>query len=147
MTRPRNLRGHRCPVSLIFMGQAVFLAAVLLATAFVHAAGVAGSFSGDWTGTAASGDFRIKIAESDGRAVFEVSFTIGGQEVKTQVTSGKVEGERLEATYEFTLGEQKLQSAITGRLAGSQLTGSYKTTTVPGGAQVDEGSWKASKKE
>lgn len=93
-----------------------------------------------------SGDIRISIAGDD-KPVVDVVFTIANNEVKTRVTASSVTPSDLEATYEFDLGSNKLQSAIKGHLDGSRLEGTYKTTTVPGGAQVDEGTWKAMKNE
>jgi hypothetical protein len=67
--------------------------------------------------------------------------------VKTQVVSATLDGDKIEAAYEFTLGDNKLRSAIAGRLNGSRLEGTYKTTAVAAGAQVDEGTWKATRKD
>jgi hypothetical protein len=129
------------------MMRRALLVVLLLCTATFGASKISGTFSGDWIGTGASGDFRIKVEESGGKPQLEVTFTLGGTEVKTQIVRAALNDDKIEAAYEFMLGDNKLQSAIVGRLNGSRLEGTYKTTAVAQGAQVDEGTWKATRKE
>ena len=122
------------------------IVAFLASSLAVPQAALRGVFDGDWVGMSASGDFRISIAD-DSKAAVEVVFTIANTEVKTRVTSSKVTAADVEATYEFDLGGNRLQSAIKGHLDGSRLEGTYKTTATASGTQVDEGTWKAMKRE
>ena len=117
----------------------------LLAAALCLSAEIAGgTYKGTWSGSA-TGDFRIVLTPaSAGAWNADVMFTMGSDEVKTKVTSVKVDGNKLEVVYQFDLQGTRLQSAISGELKDKLLEGSYKTTTVPDGGAVDEGTWKTS---
>src|SRR5437667_7061874 len=104
--------------------------------------GLAGTYTGDWTGGAASGDFKLKLEEADGKWSCEASFTLSGADVKTVTKSVKVDGNKVEVKYEFDLQGNKLMSTITGQLQGRTLEGKYETVTVPDGGPVDAGTWK-----
>ena len=108
------------------------------------AADVAGDYKGTWTG-AATGEFRMSLTSGgNGEMSGNVVFTMGNDEVKTKVTSVKVDGNKLDMTYQFDLQGTELQSKIVGELKGKSFEGAYKTTTVADGSPVDEGTWKAS---
>jgi len=110
----------------------------------------AGNYEGDWSSTVTStkGDFRMKLrAAGEGKWEFEVVFTLGGRDVITTTKSLKIEGSKIEASYEFDLADNRLMSTITGELAGGKVEGRYQTVAVPGGTGVDEGVWKAAAKK
>lgn len=118
--------------------------AVLLCLA---AAEIGGTYKGSWSGTG-SGDFRMKLDPSgNGECTADVVFTLGTEEVKTKLKSCKVDGSKIDIVYTFDLQGTALQSAVTGQLAGKNLEGTYKTTTVADSAPVDEGTWKVSAQE
>ncbi len=109
---------------------------------------MAGRFQGDWQGAAAGGGLTITLTQAaEGKWDCQVSFTIADQEVKTKVTFVRVEGQKLEARYEFDLAGARLESSIAGELRDSRLEGSYRTKALPDGNQVDEGAWKAARAE
>ena len=122
------------------------IVALLAANCALAQASLRGVFHGDWAGTSTSGDIRISIT-GDTKPVVEVIFTIANYEVTPRITSANVTPTSIEAIYEFDLDGNKLQSAIKGHLEGSRIEGTYKTTTVAAGTQVDEGTWKATKSE
>src|SRR6266850_72478 len=103
----------------------LMLAFILAITLF--AAGLAGTYKGTWSGSG-SGDFTI---------------TLGGETVKTKVTSLKVDGTKLKVAYQFDLQGTVLESTITGELNGTTLAGDYHTKAVADGSAVDDGTWKA----
>ena len=108
---------------------------------------LAGKYAGDWVSdsSGAGGTMRLSLeAAGQGKWKLDVTFTIENEDVKTVMQSVKVEGNRLEAAYDFDFAGNKLRSAISGQLNGDALTGSYKTTAVESGAPVDGGTWKAS---
>src|SRR6202030_1443367 len=77
-----------------------------LVTAFVLlAAGVAGAYKGTYSGSAgASGDIKVTLKQADdGAWKSEVTFSFGGGEIKTKVTSVSVEGAEVKIVYEFEL--------------------------------------------
>lgn len=107
---------------------------------------IAGSFTGDWSGSSgASGAFRLTVAPApeEGKPACTVTFSFAGQEVKTKITSFHIDGAKISAQYEFDLQGNRLQSTIDGELTGERLQGKYRTKALADGTQVDEGVWKA----
>jgi hypothetical protein len=120
------------------------LLTVLLATMLLGA-GLAGSFKGTYSGSSgASGDITVTLTQSDsGDWKSEVTFTLGGDLVKTKITSLKVEGSKLRVVYTFDLQGTVLESTVTGELKEGSLGGDYHTKAVADGSAVDDGTWKA----
>ena len=117
----------------------------LVASFFLFAAGLAGTYKGTYSGSAgASGDFVVSLTQAEnGEWKSEVTFTLGGQDVKTKITSLKVDGTKVTIVYEFDLQGTALESTITGELNAGALAGDYHTKVVADGSAVDEGTWKA----
>lgn len=114
---------------------------LLITTAAVFAQdGPAGTYKGKWSGASAGGDFMIKL-EKDGAAwKATVRFSLGENEVPTNVSLLDVKGSSMEMKYEFDLGGNKLQSHLEGEFKDGQLNGKYKTRAVADAASViDEG--------
>jgi hypothetical protein len=103
----------------------------------------AGKYSGKWEGTSGgSGEFLIKLTPAeDGKWSGEISFTLGGQEVKCTIKALTVDGSKVHAVYTFDLQGNDLESTVDGELSGKKLGGTYKTRTVGDGSAVDEGTW------
>jgi hypothetical protein len=110
----------------------------------IFAAGLAGTYKGTYSGSAgASGDFVVSLTQAgNGDWKSEVTFTLGGQDVKTKITSIKVDGSKVTIVYEFDLQGTALESTITGELNAGALGGDYHTKVVADGSAVDEGTWK-----
>ena len=117
-----------------------------VASFLLFAAGLNGTYKGTYSGSAGtSGDFVVSLTQAEsGEWKSEVTFTLGGQDVKTKVTSLKVDGGKLAIVYEFDLQGTVLESTVTGELNGGSLAGDYHTKVVADGSAVDEGTWKAS---
>ena len=117
----------------------------LVASFFLFAAGLSGTYKGTSSGSAgASGDFVVSLTQGgNGDWKSEVTFTLGGQDVKTKITSLKVDGAKVTIVYEFDLQGTVLESTITGELNAGALAGDYHTKVVADGSAVDEGTWKA----
>jgi hypothetical protein len=112
------------------------------ALAFVLlAAGVAGIYKGTYSGSAgASGDISVTLKQAeDGAWKSDVTFTFGGQDIKTKTTSVTVDGSKVKIVYEFDLDGNGLESTITGDLKGTTLAGTYHTRATADGSAVDEG--------
>jgi hypothetical protein len=120
------------------------LTMLLLVTAALPYAGPAGKYSGTWTGAGGQGDFKIALAPAAGPGEWtaEVSFTLSGEEVKCKTAYVKVDGNKLEVAYDFSLGALKARSTIVGKIDGANLAGDY-TTKGEDGSSVDAGTWKA----
>ena len=105
-----------------------------------------GKYTGTWEGSSgASGDFQITLTpDGDGKLTPDVTFTIGGQEVKTKVTSFKLDGTKMSVVYSFDLQGNSAESSVEGELKGNTLEGKYHTRLLPDGGAIDEGTWKAS---
>ena|SRR5579862_3453857 len=117
----------------------------LLGSFCIIAAGLSGTYKGTYSGSSgASGDFVVSLtqsANSDWKS--EVSFTLGGEDVKTRITSLAVDGSKVKIVYQFDLQGTALESTVTGELTGATLAGKYQTKVVADGSAVDEGTWKA----
>jgi hypothetical protein len=119
--------------------------AAILALAFVELPAQdkigAGTYKGNYTGGAGGGDFHMTL-KADGKGGFtgEVGFTIMGEEVPGKLTMLKVDGAKIEMSYDFDLQGAKLTSAAEGTLSGKTLGGGYKTSAE--GSVVDQGTWK-----
>lgn len=118
----------------------------VIAIAYLCAQMTAGTYIGTWSG-AASGDFRLVLSQGDGNVwKADVVFTLGTDEVKTKVTSVKVDGNKINVVYQYDLQGTTLQSNVTGELNGKTIAGTYKATSVADGSEVDEGTWKVNAK-
>ncbi len=117
----------------------------LLASFFLFAAGPSGTYKGTYSGSAgASGDFVVSLTQAEsGEWKSEVTFTLGGADIKTKITSVKVDGAKVKIVYEFDLQGTVLESTVTGELNGGTLAGDYHTKATADGSAVDEGNWKA----
>jgi len=111
----------------------------------IFAAGLAGTYKGTYSGSSgASGEFVVSLTQAEnGEWKSEVTFTLGAQDVKTKITSLKVDGSKVTIVYEFDLQGTALESTITGELNAGALGGDYHTKVVADGSAVDEGTWKA----
>jgi len=115
----------------------------LVAAFILFAAGVAGTYKGHYSGSAAAnGDIQVTLKQADdGAWKSEVTFSFGGQEIKTKVTSVSVEGSKVKIVYKFDLDGNELESTIQGELKGTTLAGDYQTKDTEDGSPVDEGTW------
>jgi|SRR5271154_2813567 hypothetical protein len=112
--------------------------------AVLFAAGVAGTYKGSYTGSAASGDIQVALKQADdGAWKAEVTFTYDGQDIKTKIKSVAVDGAKVKIIYEFDLDDNALESTIMGELKETTLAGDYHTRSPGDGSAVDEGTWKA----
>jgi hypothetical protein len=107
------------------------------------ASGPAGKYSGTWAGATSDGGIKIELIKpSSADWDANVSFTMGGQEVKCKTASVKVDGSKLELVYDFNLGADiQLRSTVTGTINGEKMEGAY-TTKSGDGNTVDQGTWK-----
>jgi hypothetical protein len=121
-----------------------FLMFGLVASFMLFADGLAGTYKGTYSGAAgASGDFVVSLTQTGNEWKSEVTFTLGGADVKTKITSLTVDGAKVKIVYEFDLQGTALESTVTGELSGATLAGDYHTKVVADGSAVDEGTWKA----
>ncbi len=116
----------------------------LLGTCLLMADPLAGGkYTGKWEGASGgSGDFRMTLTPAEeGKWTANISFSLGGQEVKCTVKSLSVDGSKLRAVYSFDLQGNQLESTIEGEMTGAKLGGKYTTKTAGDGSAVDEGTW------
>jgi hypothetical protein len=117
------------------------LLVVVIAAITLFAAGLAGTYKGTWSGSG-SGDFTITLTQAGNDWKADITFTLGGETVKTKVTSLRVDGSKVTIAYQFDLQGTVLESTITGELKGTTLAGDYHTKAVADGSAVDDGTWK-----
>jgi hypothetical protein len=121
----------------------LLLLSLLSSTVFAYA-GLAGKYTGTWTGSQAEGTIKVALSQAEkGTWNADVSFTLGDQEVKCTTVSVKVDGEKLVVVYDFSVSGLQAESTITGELKGAILEGTYSTKGADG-SHVDDGTWKAS---
>ncbi|HEV2989747.1 MAG TPA: hypothetical protein VG759_14990 [Candidatus Angelobacter sp.] len=118
---------------------------LLLLSCLAYAyAGMAGKYTGTWTGAQSGGAIKVALAQTEkGAWSADVSFTLEDQEVKCTTVSVKVDGEKLVVVYDFSVSGLQAESTITGQLKGASLEGTYSTKAADG-SHVDDGTWKAS---
>lgn len=123
----------------------LLLTSVLVLSSVASAyAGLAGKYTGTWTGAQSEGTIKVALTQAEkGAWKADVSFTLGDQEVKCTTVSVKVDGEKLVVVYDFSVSGLEAESTITGQLKGSTLEGTYSTKGADG-SHVDDGTWKAS---
>ena len=121
------------------------LLAVLVTSAVLSAADLAGTYKGNYSGSAgASGDFTITLSQSGGQWQADVSFNLGDP-VKAKTTSVSVDGAKLRVVYQFEFQGATLESTATGELKAGKFDGTYETKAVADGSAVDQGQWNATR--
>jgi hypothetical protein len=120
-----------------------FIFLLLVSSLTLAAAGPAGKYAGTWAGATSDGGIKIELIKPSGADWdANVSFTMGGQEVKCKTASVKVDGSKVELVYDFNLGADiQLRSTVTGTINGEKMEGAY-TTKSGDGNTVDQGTWK-----
>jgi hypothetical protein len=120
-------------------------AILFIATAFAADPIAAGKYVGKWQGdSGAGGGFVLQLSSNGGSWKAEVSFTMGEQNVRCEVTALSVDGAKVHVVYTFDLLGMKLESTIDGERTGAKLTGKYHTRNLSEGSAVDQGAWEAS---
>lgn len=125
---------------------ALSICSVLMFTStLVFASTPAGQYDGTWTGTQSDGTIKIVLAPAaaQGEWTADVSFTLGGQEVKCKTVRIKVDGQNLDLAYEFNISGLQATSTVAGKFDGPKLEGTYSTKSAEGAA-VDQGTFKTS---
>jgi hypothetical protein len=116
----------------------------LVAALVLFAAGLAGTYKGTFSGSSgSSGDITVSLTQSASEWKSEVTFTLGGDTVKTKVTSVKVTGAKFTVVYTFDLQGTVLESTVAGELKDGTRSGDYHTKALADGSAVDDGTWKA----
>ena len=106
---------------------------------------VAGHYSGQYQG-GSSGTFNLQLEPGSGGAwKCEVTFTLSGENVKTTMRQCQADQSKIEAAYDFDALGFTLRSHISGQWNQKGVEGTYKTSTTDGSADVDQGSWSASR--
>lgn len=126
----------------------ICVSTLLLASSILHAADdAAGTFVGDYTNKAGkSGRYELTLTPGrDGNWTGEVLAVLDGRETRSPMTSLKVQGDTIEAAYDFEVKGHKASSRITGRRLGDALSGSFDTLYK--GKVVDTGTWKTTRKK
>jgi len=128
--------------------RARFLSVLLfLSAAAVTADDIAGTYVGDYTNKAGkSGGYQLTFTPSSGgRWTGEVVAVLEGKPTKSTMTSLVVEGDSIEAAYDFEAKGHKASSRIKGTKTGETFSGTFETLYK--GKVVDTGAWKTSRKK
>jgi len=119
----------------------------LLSVAALAGEGVAGTYVGEYVNKAGkSGGYQLTFTPGQGgRWTGEVVAVLDGQPTKSPMTSLVVEGDSIEAAYDFEAKGHKASSRITGTKTGQTMSGKFETLYK--GKVVDTGTWKTSLKK
>lgn len=92
--------------------------------------GIAGEYSGTWTGKDQStGSLSLKLKQDPSATwVAEVMFTLQGNEVPAKTKELVVIGSKLELTISWQAEGTAAQTKLTGALSGNVLEGTYEST-------------------
>jgi|SRR5690349_4889219 len=122
-------------------------ALILLSTAALARSDIAGTYVGDYTNKAGkSGGYQLTFTPSSGgRWTGEVVAVLEGKPTKSTMTSLVVEGDSIEAAYDFEAKGHKASSRIKGTKTGETFSGTFETLYK--GKVVDTGAWKTSRKK
>ena len=109
---------------------------LLMTCSLLMAAGE--TFTGKWASSqnGSGGTLRMKLTPEP-----EVSFTIGGEDVKTKVSSSKITGENFDIEYDFEVQGYRLRSHAKGTIKGDKMQATYDTKSLDDGSVVDAGSF------
>jgi hypothetical protein len=101
---------------------------------------LAGKYTGEWKGKEdSSGALRISFKQDDAGAwSAEAAFTFEGNEVPVKTKSLKVEGEKVEVVFEWSIQGTNGQSKLTGELKGNKLEGKYDSNVAEA---ASSGTW------
>lgn len=122
------------------------LSLAFVLAALLSAADVAGTYKGNYSGSAgASGDFSITLTQSGGAWKAAVNFDLGG-DVKAKTTSVDVDGAKLKVVYQFDFQGATLESTAIGELKADKFEGTYQTRAVADGSSIDQGQWNATRR-
>lgn len=121
-----------------------------IVAAFAAADDLAGRYAGEWKsgGSGNAGQIRFKLASAPGGGwTCDLTFGLDGSDVKTTMREVKVEGSKLELAYDFDLQGNALRSRVRGGWDGSAFKGTFQTALVDGSAEVDGGTWTATREK
>jgi|SRR5215472_9650560 len=121
---------------------------VLLMAVLAADPDLAGRHAGEWkSGSSGNGGairFTLETA-AGGTWKCDLSFALDGGDVKTVMREVKVQGAKVEFTYDFDVQGLALRSHVVGEWKGTAFTGRYETTAVADGSPIDGGTWNASR--
>jgi hypothetical protein len=108
---------------------------------------LAGRYAGEWkSGSSGNGGaIRFTLETAGDTWKCDLSFGLDGGDVKTVMREVKVQGTKVEFTYDFDVQGLTLRSHVMGEWNGTAFTGRYETTAVADGSPVDGGTWNASR--
>ena len=126
----------------------IFLPALLLLPLVAVAQeSVGGTWVGIYTNKAGkSGDYQLTFTPGQGGDwTGEVVAVLDGQPTKSTMSSLVVNGDSIEAAYDFEVKGNKASSRIKGTRTGETMSGTFETLYK--GKVVDTGTWKTSLKK
>jgi hypothetical protein len=121
---------------------------LFLTTAFAADPDLAGRHAGEWKSASSGNGGAIRFTLDSGTGgtwKCDLSFDLDGANVKTVMREVKVEGAKVEFTYDFDVQGLTLRSHVLGEWKGTAFSGRYETTAVADGSAIDGGTWNASR--
>ena len=122
-------------------------ALILASVAALAADDIAGTYVGEYVNKAGKrGGYQLTFTPGQGgQWTGEVVAVLDGQPTKSRMASLVVNGESIEAGYDFEVKGHKASSRIKGTKTGQTFSGTFETLYK--GKVVDTGTWKTSLKK
>jgi hypothetical protein len=130
------------------MRPVVMCCLLFFATAFAADRDLTGRFAGEWKSAASGngGEIRFSLeAATGGGWKSDLTFALGGAEVKTTMREVKLQDGKIELVYDFDVQGANLRSRVKGEWNGTAFRGQYETTLTHGSEGVDNGTWNAAR--
>jgi len=104
-------------------------------------------FQGKWSSTRSEngGDLRLTLEKNP-----SLTFTLGGEEIKTTIVSSKLsesaagQDRKFTIEYRFTIADTRMISLASGTIKDGKMEGKYETRNDDDRTGVDEGKFTAS---
>jgi len=127
------------------MRQLSLLLALIVLVGLAFASDLNGTYKGTWASDSqGGGDLTMNFSGDSGSVKADVSFTNGGETVKCDVKSVKLDGSKLLLVMDYGEGS-RYEAIVSGELHEKVLSGTYKTKSLADDSPGDAGTWKTTK--
>jgi hypothetical protein len=124
----------------------MLLGLVLILAAASAADDLAGGFKGEWksSNSGNGGEFHFVLTNVEGGMKSDnVGFTLDGAAVTAKARTVKLQDNKLDLVYDFSVQGYDLRTSHKGEWNGTDFRGTYETQTQDGSQTVDSGTWTA----
>jgi len=129
--------------------RSILFGLVLFLVAAFAADDLMGGYKGEWksSNSGNGGEFLFVLKNGDGGSMAEVGFTLDGATVTGKPRTVKLQDNKLDLVYDFSVQGYDLRTSHKGEWNGTEFRGTYETQTQDGSQTVDSGTWTAKRKK